>query len=132
MPNRLVQRRQFLAVTCVFGVGGWEVSAAAPESAGYEVLSWRHGQALPDIHALDAAGQAVSLASFHGQVVLLNFWASWCEPCRAEMPALQALSEREKSRLQVLTINLKESPEAIARFVQSSGLTLPVLRDRSG
>lgn len=67
-----------------------------------------------------------------GKAVLLNFWASWCEPCRTEMPALQTLAAREQTHLQVLTINLKESPEAIARFVQATALSLPVLRDPLG
>lgn len=101
-------------------------------SPGYDVQPWPRGRAAPAIPAMDMAGRSVSLQALQGKAVLINFWASWCEPCRAEMPSLQALAEREKAQLVVLTINLKESPEAIARFVQFTGLTLPVIRDPLG
>jgi len=107
-------------------------SAAESSSPGFDLQPWPRGRAAPAFPATDMTGQAVSLQALRGKVVLVNFWASWCEPCRAEMPSLQALAEREKAQLVVLTINLKESPEAIARFVQSTGLTLPVLRDPLG
>jgi thiol-disulfide isomerase/thioredoxin len=64
--------------------------------------------------------------------VLINFWASWCEPCRAEMPSLQELARTHPERLVVLAVNLKESEPAITRFVQRTGLDLPVLRDADG
>jgi thiol-disulfide isomerase/thioredoxin len=80
----------------------------------------------------DQDGKAWQLSQLRGRAVLLNFWATWCEPCRAEMPSLQALAVREADRLTVIAINLKESPEAIARFVQSTGLKLPVVRDAQG
>jgi thiol-disulfide isomerase/thioredoxin len=132
MPKSSIQRRQALATLGAIWVSGAHSAASDSGSPGYDVQPWPRGKAAPAVPAMDMAGQAVSLQALHGKVVLINFWASWCEPCRAEMPSLQALAEREKAQLVVLTINLKESPEAIARFVQSTGLTLPVLRDHQG
>lgn len=78
-------------------------------------------------------GKVWKLKDLRGRAVLLNFWASWCEPCRAEMPSLQALAEREGAqRLVVLAINLKEPAEAIQRFVQGTQLRLPVVPDPQG
>lgn len=65
--------------------------------------------------------------------MVLNFWASWCEPCRAEMPSLELLAQRhEGDRLQVLAVNHRESDAAIRRFIDETALTLPVLRDADG
>jgi thiol-disulfide isomerase/thioredoxin len=80
----------------------------------------------------DLQGRDWRVPALRGRVVVLNFWASWCEPCKEEMPSLQALADQHPDRLVVLTINLKESPEAIARFVRTSGLRLPVVRDADG
>ena len=131
MPKSSWSRRHALAALAALWV---PVTHAASDSAslGFDLQPWPRGRAAPAFPATDMTGQAVSLQALRGKVVLVNFWASWCEPCRAEMPSLQALAEREKARLVVLTINLKESPEAIARFVQSTGLTLPVVRDPLG
>nr|WP_315465869.1 TlpA disulfide reductase family protein [uncultured Rhodoferax sp.] len=131
MPESRLSRRHALAALAALWI---PVVHAASDSAspGYDVQPWPRGRAAPAIPTVDTAGHVWSLQALRGKVVLINFWASWCEPCRAEMPSLQALAEREKATLVVLSINLKESPEAIARFVQSTGLTLPVLRDPQG
>lgn len=105
---------------------------AAEASPGFDVQPWRHSQAVPTLPLVDQAGVRWQLADLRGCAVLLNFWASWCEPCRAEMPSLQALAEREAQRLVVITINLKELPDAVQRFVQATGLQLPVVRDAQG
>ena len=66
-------------------------------------------------------------------MIVLNFWASWCEPCRAEMPSLELLAQRhEGDRLQVLAVNHRESDAAIRRFIDETALTLTVLRDADG
>jgi thiol-disulfide isomerase/thioredoxin len=73
------------------------------------------------------------LADARGQVVIVNFWASWCEPCRAEMPSLELLEQRhEKDRLQVIAVNFRETDAAVRRFLDSSALSLRVLRDVDG
>jgi thiol-disulfide isomerase/thioredoxin len=78
-------------------------------------------------------GAAWTLASARGQVVLLNFWASWCEPCRSEMPTLALLATRfEKRGLQVVTVNFRETDAALRRYTEAAPLGLPILRDRDG
>jgi len=127
-----MQRRDALTALGALGASGVFAASSDASGRGYDLQSWPVGQGVPPIPPGDGAAPAGSLQALHGKAVLLNFWASWCEPCRAEMPALQTLAERESAHLAVLTINLKESPETIARFVQATGLTLPVLRDPQG
>jgi cytochrome c biogenesis protein CcmG, thiol:disulfide interchange protein DsbE len=80
-------------------------------------------------------GEQVSLSSLKGKVVLINFWASWCSPCKAEMPAIQATYQTYKDQgLVVLGINATDQDEADAarQFAQAEGLTFPLLADVSG
>jgi thiol-disulfide isomerase/thioredoxin len=85
------------------------------------------------VQALDLQGRRHTLADFKGRVLVLNFWASWCEPCRAEMPTLQQLpAVFGEDRVAVVGVNFKESPQRIARFVQPAGFTLPVWLDPQG
>ncbi|MDD5250064.1 MAG: TlpA disulfide reductase family protein [Rhodocyclaceae bacterium] len=73
---------------------------------------------------------AEALAQREGSPVIVNFWASWCEPCRAEMPSLQRLAERWRGRgLSVLTVAVGDRPEQAERFLWESGVVLPLLHD---
>lgn len=79
---------------------------------------------------LGSAGQR-GPADLRGHVVLVHFWATYCEPCRAELPALQRLAARgEAQGLRVLTVSVAEVDPRVERFRDSTGLTLPVLMDR--
>jgi thiol-disulfide isomerase/thioredoxin len=85
------------------------------------------------MQASDLDGRRWNLADLRGKAVLLNFWATWCEPCREEMPGLQALVPAHgEQRLAVLALNFKEPAARASRFVQSTGLQLPVLLDPAG
>lgn len=78
-------------------------------------------------------GVVWKLAAHKGSPVLLNFWASWCEPCRTEMPSLERLAAlHEAQGLQVMAVNYRESETSIRRFVNATSLRLPVLRDSDG
>jgi thiol-disulfide isomerase/thioredoxin len=118
-----------LAASLLAGVGAATTALAGP---GYDAQPWPRKQPVPSGTMTDLQSREWRLPELRGRAVLLNFWASWCEPCKEEMPSLQALADRHADRLVVLTINLKESPEAIARFVRSSGLRLPIVRDADG
>ncbi len=81
----------------------------------------------------DLAGQPVELAGLRGKVVLLNFWATWCPPCKAEMPDLDAL-QREygaEKGLVVLGVNVEEDPATVKAFAEQLGLSLPIVLDRN-
>lgn len=75
------------------------------------------------------AGDELSLDELRGQHVLVNFWATWCVPCRKEMPYLQAISEKHSEQLVVLGVNLNEEAERIHPFVDDMALTFPILLD---
>lgn len=90
------------------------------------------GRAAPNFRLATLDGSQVELTDYRGQWVLLNFWASWCTPCRSETPDLQALSERAGDTLVVLGVNQQETRSAAADFAQQYGLTYPIVLDRSG
>jgi peroxiredoxin len=91
------------------------------------------GQRAPDLSLETLDGKMVRLADLRGQVVLLNFWATWCAPCRAEMPEIQSAYDANRARgFEVLAINLQERPEEIRPFLAELGLSFPVLLDRDG
>ncbi|MBI5700188.1 TlpA family protein disulfide reductase [Candidatus Saganbacteria bacterium] len=79
-------------------------------------------------------GKQVMLSDHRGKVVLLNFWASWCPPCREEMPSLQKLYVKLKGRqFELLTVSVEdEDPVVIRAFLKKNGYTFKVLHDRNG
>ena len=85
----------------------------------------------PDFSLPTQSGEKVTLSDLRGQVVLINFWASWCGPCRKEMPQLQALFARyEALGFQMLGVNVEEDSTEAAQFLSETPVTFPVLFDR--
>jgi thiol-disulfide isomerase/thioredoxin len=88
---------------------------------------------MPALDLLDFAGKPWRLQAAAGQVVVLNFWATWCAPCRLEMPSLDALAARRRGDgVLVAAVNYKESPEVIRRFLERSPFKAPILLDPDG
>lgn len=85
----------------------------------------------PDFILTNLIGEKISLGAFRGKPVLLNFWASWCGPCRQEMPYLQAILA-EKTGVAILTINIRESQKTVSDFMKRNDYTFPVLLDSDG
>ena len=84
----------------------------------------------PELNLIDLSGKQVSLDDFRGSVILVNLWATWCPPCREEMPTLQAFYEKYKDDGFVLiAIDQEETLEVVQPFVDEFGLTFPVWLD---
>ena len=95
-----------------------------------ELKPWT-GDATPPLALQDLAGKLHDLADYRGKVVLVNFWATWCEPCRAEMPSIERLRRSLEGRpFEVLGVNLAEPLSRIEKYVEAMPLGFPLLRDR--
>lgn len=96
------------------------------------------GELAPDFALLSADGERIALSDFRGKTVVLNFWATWCPPCRAEMPELQAAWEErgadggDDGDLVVFAVDFDETASEVNGFVDEFGLTFPVALDGGG
>lgn len=120
----------------VLGAAWIVLSAPLPgATTGGKIPAPRQGFLAPDFELQDGQGNAVRLSDLRGQPVLVNFWASWCPPCQAEMPAMQAVHERyAEEGFVILAVNVtaQDSEAAAMDFIASRGLTFQVLFDRNG
>jgi peroxiredoxin len=114
------------------GLGGAFLHGARAVE-GATLKPWTGPQDAPPIELLRPDGVAFSLKQLRGKVVLVNFWATWCEPCIAEMPSLQRLrDDLGTEHFDVLGVNFQEGPARIEAFTRASGVTFPLVRDTDG
>ena len=106
--------------------------AASNAWAQFDKTAWPTRVATPAIEALDLQGKTWNTTELAGKVVVLNFWATWCAPCKDELPTLQMLHDISDSQTVVLTINVREPTARAARYMQSTGMTFPVISDAKG
>jgi thiol-disulfide isomerase/thioredoxin len=85
----------------------------------------------PDFTMLDMEGGEVNLASFFGKPIILNFWASWCGPCKSEMPEIQKFYEEYGEEIHFLLVSVDESLDTAKAFIAENGYTFPVYFDAS-
>ncbi|MBI2091126.1 MAG: TlpA family protein disulfide reductase [Deltaproteobacteria bacterium] len=91
------------------------------------------GKSAPDFELLDLTGKPVRLQNLRARVIFLNFWATWCPPCRLEMPTMEELHKEFRSQgLVLLAINYRESAAEVKAFLEEHRFTFPVLFDREG
>ena len=104
-----------------------ETEMPAEEEAEQELMM------APDITLYDAEGNALQLSDFFGKPIVLNFWASWCPPCKGEMPDFHALWEERGEEIQFLMVNLtdgsRETVETALAFIKEQGYEFPVYYD---
>ena len=104
--------------------------ALALPAAAEELKPWAGG-ATPPLELADLRGKKHSLADYRGKVVLVNFWATWCEPCREEMPSMERLRVSLAERpFAVLAVNLAEPESRIRKFLDAMPVGFPILLDR--
>lgn len=107
----------FVAFVLAFAFGNVALAAKANEKA-------------PAISLPDGSGKTVNLSDFRGQVVMVNFWASWCEPCRTEMPLIEDLYQKfKKIGFTVLAVNVDEDPANGKKFLKDVPVSFPVVYD---
>lgn len=107
--------------------------AAAPDNTD-SAAAPLPGNPAPDFTLKTINGQQVTLSDLRGQKVFLNFWASWCAPCKNEMPALQTLSREYEDKVKVYGVNMlsDDNIESAERFMLENALTFPSLLDETG
>jgi cytochrome c biogenesis protein CcmG/thiol:disulfide interchange protein DsbE len=128
--------RIFISVVLLLGAG-WTWFSRVPASVADlgQIPSPRQGFPAPDFMLATLSAAPTSLAAERGNVVIVNLWASWCGPCRAEMPAIQQLYMADYDRgLRVLAVNstVQDNEDDARAFVRELGLTFPILLDRDG
>jgi peroxiredoxin len=131
-----IERRILYILLLVAGLAWIGISAdRSGSSAAGGIAAPQVGFVAPDFTLKTPQGETYTLSQFRGKGVLLNLWATWCPPCRAEMPGIQALYEEYKGQgLVVLAVNstIQDNPLAISPFVQKYGLSFPILLDETG
>ena len=106
--------------------GSW----LAPPAAAAPALTPGSGGPAPALGLRDLEGRQFNLAAYRGKVVLINFWATWCEPCRQEMPSIQRLRDRLSGKgFAVLAVSVDEPDARVRQFVKQTGLDLTVVMD---
>jgi len=118
---------QIAILIAILLIGGYTIGSSlfAEESIP------REGSEPPAFSLLGLDGKTYSLQDYKGRPVIVNFWGTWCDPCKREMPAIQSQYEKWKDRgLEVLSLNLDESRVTVQSFVQQNGLTFPILFDK--
>ncbi len=133
-----------LAVVVVMGI----LTAPGCDSAAHGIIQERTpglpaptklppapevGRLAPDFTLIDLGGNQVSLSDFRGKTVFVNFWATWCPPCRAEMPEIEAVHQEYKDKgVVVIGVDILETEDEVSQFVQRGGYSWTFVIDTSG
>ena len=114
------------AIACLFAA----LMTGTSANAGSAELIALDGESRPLFALPDLSGASIDLSGQRGRVVVLHFFATWCEPCREELPALRRLAERAAPDLGVLAVSVGEPDLRVRRFAETVPLNFPVLLDR--
>ena len=127
-------RPVFLLAALVLGAAPLHSGAASADFRAMPKLQEvKDRPAAPDFTLPNAGGKKISLKDYRGKVVFLNFWATWCESCRDEMPSMERLYQEFKGKgLEIVAVNIKEKPQDAVAFARELKLTYPVLLDSEG
>ncbi|WP_276915944.1 redoxin domain-containing protein [Aneurinibacillus aneurinilyticus] len=119
-----------------FGMYDWTLSPSAEDNPGSRTVGLAEKDTAPNFTLTTLDGKSVSLSELRGKKVLLNFWATWCPPCRAEMPDMQKFYTKYKDTgIEIIAVNLTQtetSETAVASFIEKYGLSFIVPLDKKG
>jgi peroxiredoxin len=135
MANRSRHRiaGALIAIVTILGAPGLSRAEVTDLLGKLNLSAYLRGTKSPEFNGRTADGRAVSLTSARGKVVLLNFWATWCQECRPEMPLFERLHrEFAQQGLSVIGINAREGTPAIQKYAKELDLTFPLVLDLKG
>ncbi len=135
--------RSTALLLAVLGFLAWRLGEVAPPEAppledldfpavSPDTVAPREGYRAPDFAAVDLEGGPVKLSALRGRAVFLNFWATWCIPCRRELPAIARLAARAPAGVEVLTIATDSREPDVRTMLRERGVRVPVIFDDSG
>ena len=133
MPSRTLAVIRYVSVALIFVLGGlwfglrWQVPPTPPEPVVPVIGPGDLVEQVPEFTLNDLDSQSRTLRDWDGQTLFVNFWATWCAPCRHEMPLLQSLADEKRDEaFQVIGIAIDRVPDVV-RFITESGVTYPQL-----
>ncbi|MED4584734.1 TlpA disulfide reductase family protein [Brevibacillus choshinensis] len=131
-----MKSNNLFAIVALLALLGWGlyVQGTTPhEQPVSQAVGIQKGNLAPDFELLTPEGKSIKLSDLRGQKVIVNLWATWCPPCRAEIPDMQAFYEENKDKgVVILGVNLtstENSVENVAAFIKGYGMTFPVVLD---
>ena len=109
-----------------------DTSVSGGMIAPVESVGIQPGEAAPDFSLETLDGEVVSLSELKGEKVILNFWATWCPPCREEMPEMQKFYDAHQDDVKVIAVNFNEKDEKVKDYLEEFGYTFPSPLDSDG
>ena len=121
----------------LFGLWLWSGYGSAAQAINYKLVpnlqQMNDSSPTPDFTLPDAAGKKLSLKDFRGKLVMLNFWATWCVPCREEMPQMERLYQEFNNKgFVIVAVDVKDKKTDALAFIKELKLTYPVVFDPEG
>ena len=120
------------AALLLAGCGQTAAEPSRPMEAAPQPTAGEDAFPMPDFTVYDGNSRPVKLSDYLGKPIVLNFWASWCGPCKSEMPAFQAVYQELGDQVQFLMVDVGEHMDEGSAFIASAGYTFPVLYDVDG
>jgi len=132
-PRRRIAIAGCVGLVALVSVAIWQ-AASQPVGSAANPLVGRTGKPAPSfsLASLSQGDRDLSLSSFRGRPLVINFWASWCIPCRTEMPLLEQAYRSEGGKVQFLGVDSNDTSDAARSFVKQVGVTYPVVFDGAG
>jgi len=132
--NKKTQFRQvtttLICITAVLGILWIMFAQADGKRSKYNAM--KIGSLAPDFSATTTTGKLASLSAHRGKIVLINFWASYCQPCVREMPLIHQLLQSQESDIETLFINIGETKGTVRAFMEQHEFAFPVIIDMTG
>lgn len=135
--------KKYFAIIVFIGLALWGFGTVQSNKSDSNMISSQRanvglevGNLAPDFELKTVEGNSIKLSSLKGKKVILNFWATWCPPCRQEMPDMEKFyTENKDSGIEILAVNLlqtEKGPAEVSAFIQDFGITFPVVVDEQG